>query len=211
MQIAMMIEHKSSNSGHLHRNVPLAGDGKSARPRSISHLIRSLLILLLAVSLTGSAYGEQSDVPDGYQADPLFHIERSKNANIVQYDARVGADGLLDPARPVSVYWIRLAEEGQVRALSWLQKTFAYGFDAKPGASQRTAELKMAAGFGRTISIERDGIDYRAFTRINGKEAWLESIYVKSSKKGLSKNIAYVELRGISRTDGSDSIERLKP
>ena len=41
----------------------------------------------------------------------LFVIERSKNANVVQYDARLTADGVLDPKEPVKVYWILLAED----------------------------------------------------------------------------------------------------
>ena len=39
----------------------------------------------------------------------LFKIERSKNANIVQYDAQVGPDGKLLKKEPVVAYWIRLA------------------------------------------------------------------------------------------------------
>jgi len=39
---------------------------------------------------------------------PLFHIERSKNANIVQYDAQVAVDGRLFEKEPIVGYWIRL-------------------------------------------------------------------------------------------------------
>ena len=61
----------------------------------------------------------------------LFHIERNRNANIIQYDAQVGMDGKLLKKGPVVAYWIRLAEQGQAKKLSWAQKAFAYGFDAK--------------------------------------------------------------------------------
>jgi len=44
--------------------------------------------------------------------DALFRIERNKNANIVQYDARVAEDGKLDSKQPVVGYWIRLADKG---------------------------------------------------------------------------------------------------
>src|ERR1035437_1974022 len=48
----------------------------------------------------------------------LFVIEWSKNANVVQYDARLTADGVLDPKEPVEVYWILLAEDGRREKLS---------------------------------------------------------------------------------------------
>ena len=58
----------------------------------------------------------------------LFRIERSKNANIIQYDAQVRPDGKLDKKNPVVGYWIRLAEQGQEQELTWLQNKFAFGF-----------------------------------------------------------------------------------
>jgi hypothetical protein len=52
---------------------------------------------------------------DTLDRQPLFKIERSKNANIIQYDAQLGADGKLHAREPVVAYWLRLAEQGQVQ------------------------------------------------------------------------------------------------
>ncbi|MFB3077782.1 MAG: DUF4833 domain-containing protein [Lysobacterales bacterium] len=68
--------------------------------------------------------------PGAIEQQHLFKIERSKNANIVQYDARVLPDGKLDPDKPVVGYWIRLAEDGRKMKLRFLEKRFAYGFRA---------------------------------------------------------------------------------
>ena len=40
------------------------------------------------------------------KTSPLFIIERNKNANVVHYDARLTADGKLDPKEPVIAYWV---------------------------------------------------------------------------------------------------------
>jgi hypothetical protein len=69
------------------------------------------------------------------RTSPLFTIERSKNANVVHYDARLTADGELDPKEPVIAYWIRLAEDGRREELSWIEKKKAYGFTIKPDRS----------------------------------------------------------------------------
>ena len=53
---------------------------------------------------------------------PLFIIERSKNANVVHYDARLTADGKLDPKEPVIAYWVLLAGNGRREKLSWIEK-----------------------------------------------------------------------------------------
>jgi hypothetical protein len=47
------------------------------------------------------------------KTSPLFIVERSKNANVVHYDARLTADGKLDPKEPVTAYWVLLAEDGR--------------------------------------------------------------------------------------------------
>ena len=74
---------------------------------------------------------EQSKAtPNGDPADthPLFIIERSKNTNVVHYDARLTADGKLDPEEPVIAYYVMLAEDGRRKELSWIEKKMAYGF-----------------------------------------------------------------------------------
>src|ERR1700704_665677 len=63
---------------------------------------------------------------------PLFVIERSVNSNVVHYDARIGADGKLDPMQPVVAYWIMGAEDGRRQELNLLERTRAYGFSIQP-------------------------------------------------------------------------------
>jgi hypothetical protein len=69
------------------------------------------------------------EYPPGH--DALFHIERSKNASIVQYDALLDSNGDLLAKEPVDGYWIRHAEQGEVATLTWVQKKFAYGYKVK--------------------------------------------------------------------------------
>jgi hypothetical protein len=94
---------------------------------------------------------------DGPRRDALFHIERNKNANIVQYDAQVTEEGQLYSKDPVVGYWIRLANEGEIKELTWVQKKLAYGFTVKLGKDKTTAKMDMAADIGRSISVERNG------------------------------------------------------
>ena len=48
----------------------------------------------------------------------LFVIEKSTNANVVHYDARIMPDGELDPRQPVEAYWVMAAEDGRKENLS---------------------------------------------------------------------------------------------
>jgi len=141
----------------------------------------------------------------------LFKIERNKNANIIQYDAQIGDSGKLNSREPVTAYWIRLNEQGQVEKLSWAQKKFAYGFKAKFNAKADSAELKMVAKIGRSITVRRVGDRYRALTTIDGKLSCVEVIYIHDLGSGMSVEVEYIELHGIDLQTGEVRFERFVP
>jgi len=141
----------------------------------------------------------------------LFRIERNKNANIVQYDARIAEDGRLSKKDPVVAYWIRLAEQGQVQKLSWIQNTFAFGFSTDLSSDRETALLKLKIDIGRPIAVKRDGEQFRAMTGIAGAQAVIEKFFIHATGKGLSTRVDYIELHGNSVDGGGDLYERIVP
>jgi len=124
-------------------------------------MIRTMLktINLLLITLIATPVFVHGDEPD---RDALFHIGRNKNANIIQYDAQVNPDGKLYSREPVVGYWVRLAEQGQVRKLTWIQRKFAFGFKLKLNKNENTATLDMAVNLGRTILVKKDSKNYQA-------------------------------------------------
>ena len=143
--------------------------------------------------------------------DALFHIERNKNANIVQYDAQLGPNGLLNPKQAVVAYWVRLSEQGQVKELNWIQSKFAYGFKANLNMDENTVELQMVAIPNRTIMVRLVDSDYRAIAEINGVECYVEKLFIHAAGEGISTKVSYIELYGISVTNNEEQYERFKP
>ncbi len=143
--------------------------------------------------------------------DALFYIERNKNANIIQYDAQVTADGQLYSKEPVVGYWVRLAEQGQVKELIWIEKKFAYGFTTKLNKQKNTVTLDMVANLGRSIVVRQDGGDYRAVARIDGVDSYIEKIFIHATGKGTSTKVNYIELYGKAVNNGNDQYERFSP
>ena len=142
---------------------------------------------------------------------PLFHIERSKNANIVQYDAQVAEDGKLFRKEPVVGYWIRLNEQGQKQELTWLQRTFAYGFVTHLDKSREMAEVNMKADVGQVVRVVRDGDTYRATITIDGAPSYFKKMYIDAKRKGLSLDVYYVELFGEDIKTGEARYEKIVP
>ena len=61
----------------------------------------------------------------------LFVIERSKNANVVNYDAVLTDEGKINENKPIDAYWLLYAyKNGEREELSAFDKK-AYGFKVK--------------------------------------------------------------------------------
>lgn len=162
----------------------------------------SLLAALLLPATGWTADAEQQT---------LFHIERSKNDNIVQYDALVDEDGRLNKRKPVVAYWIRPHKEDRIKQLSWIQRTFAYGFKAKLSKDRHSVTLDMVADIGRPIHVNFIDGAYRASIVIDGEESHIEKMYIHSVGSGTSTSVEYIDLHGSGVESGGAHYERITP
>lgn len=175
--------------------------GSRAAPRA-----RVLAALLVCAALLAPAHALS-----GERAETLFHIERSKNANIVKYDARVTADGKLDRDEPVDAYWLRLEKDGRRKELTWIQRTLAYGFETTWDASGEFVRMEMVADIGRSVKVyERNGV-FRAETPIDGRPAYLEKLFIRSIEGGLRPKVEYIEFFGVDAETGEKRYEKFIP
>jgi hypothetical protein len=151
----------------------------------------------------------------------LFWIERSKNKNIVVYEATASAAaGCYDTILP---YWLeidpayvaknRLAGKKDDRSeLNYIEKQIAYGVSTKPSTDPRNrfpvVSLVALPNIVAHLVTCSDNIP-RLRMVIGGKLAYLRRVYVESSESwvGLPK-VLYVELFGVDLT-GVDVYERI--
>jgi len=142
---------------------------------------------------------------------PLFHIERSKNANIVKYDARLTSAGDLDPKEPVEVYWILVADKGQRESLNWLQKKKAYGFDMEPARDGKGFMMMLKPMRERPIHVFKEGDSVHAELSIAGKIGYLEKLFIKSEEGAMLPKVIYIELFGKDAATGVALYEKIVP
>ena len=145
------------------------------------------------------------------KTSPLFIIERSKNANVVHYDARLTADGELDPKEPVIAYWVKLAKDGRREELSWIEKKKAYGFEIKPDPSVNGYKMTLVADPQRPITVKKVGDAVRAEGIIDGRPAVLEKMYIKASDRVTGPKVEYIELYGKDMETGGKRYQKIVP
>ena len=145
------------------------------------------------------------------KTSPLFIIERSKNANVVHYDAQLTADGKLDPQEPVTAYWVMLAEDGRREKLSWIEKKKAYGFTIKPDRSVKGYKMSLVAAPERQITVKKDKDAVRAEVVIAGRPAALEKMHINASDGLTGPKVHYIEVYGKDLQTGEKCREKLVP
>ena len=159
------------------------------------------LALLL---LVGTALLARADEACG----PLFTVERNLNANVVVYAAVRGADGKLDPRKPLRVYWLMKAEDGRELGLNFFERIRAYGVDVKGSPEPGVYALKMRAFPGRPLLLREHGSCAEVLTEIGGKSAILSGAFV-SATKGLFPSVMFVDVFGVDPATRSPVSERI--
>ena len=156
---------------------------------------------------------EKAAAPTAPQKKPqsLFIIERSKNANVVHYDARLTADGKLDPKEPVIAYWVMRAEDGHREELTWMEKEKGYGFDIKPDPSVEGYKMSLMAAPGQQITVKKAGDAIRAEVVISGRQAILEKIYIDASDGLTGPKVHYIMLYGKDLKTGGKLSQKIVP
>jgi predicted small lipoprotein YifL len=183
-----------------------------------------VVLALLAVSLSFVGCAKQEEkkpattpVPEKAaapkavqkQTQSLFFIEHSKDANVVQYDARLTADGNLDPKEPVIVYWVIRAEDGHREELNWLEKKKGYGFDIKPDPSVNGYKMILKGDPQHPITVKREGEAVRAEVVIGGRQAVLEKIYINASDGLMGPKVHDIVLYGKDLKTGGKRSQKI--
>jgi hypothetical protein len=144
-------------------------------------------------------------------SQPLFVIEKSTNANVVHYDARIMPDGELDPRQPVEAYWVMAAEDGRKENLSSVEKQRAFGFTLERDQAANAYRMHLIAQRRRDIYVHRQGSIARAETVIAGHCAYLTKIYVSAHKVLMLPIVEFIELFGTDIATGENVYEKVRP
>jgi phosphatidylglycerophosphate synthase len=184
----------------------------------------SAVALLLLAALLGTGPGSEGvarpvadtlsaahfPTPAGI-ANQLFYLQRNANTNTVVYQLNLDGQGRLNRREPVHVFWLRYAEGGQARALSFIQRRFAYGLHAKP-VGPGAYELRFVSYAKFPLYLARSAGDnqYRVYTTIGRRKAVLQRIFLRIEGGTFwAPNVQYVELKGTDAATGADLVERI--
>lgn len=188
-----------------------------------------LYIVAFAVAAMGSqpfAVAYEGLRPSSCSTDPrypepdepgqVFYLQRSNNPNTVIYAANLGANGWIDRANPVQVYWRTYNDQGEKKRLSFLERRFAYGMKyRRNSASGRPVRFtaNLVSLPSRKIDIAQPGPgEVTASLPISGTPAELVCVYVEwKAGSGIIPKILHVDIVGKDISTGRRVVERIRP
>jgi phosphatidylglycerophosphate synthase len=185
----------------------------------------SAVVVLLLASMLGTGPGKEAmarmitdslsavhfPTPMGINGQ-LFYLQRNSNTNTVIYQLNLDGQGQVNRREPVHVFWIRYAEGGQPKELTFIQRRFAYGLHAKQ-VEPDAYELRFVSYAKFTLYLARSAVDnqYRVYATIDRRKAVLQRIFLRIEGGSFwAPNVRYVELKGVDAATGADLVERIK-
>ncbi len=142
-------------------------------------------------------------------SENLFVIERSKNANIVRYDANV-VNGEINKDNPIDAYWLLYAKKnGEREELSAFDKK-AYGYKAKYNEANKNFEFVLKAVKEKPMTLSMYNKKAKAVIKINDVDCFLDKVYIQS-KDGFAgiPTVYYYELFGKEVATGKDQKQHI--
>lgn len=141
----------------------------------------------------------------------LFVMARSKNSNIVAYDAIRGPGGDLAASEPVVAYWLLNGEKGKREELNRVERERAYGVEAAPGETPGTYGLFFKANRKRRLTVKMLNGCPVAIAPIGGRDGILRRIFIQAKEGGLRPTVEYVEFFGEDPVGGAPLYEKFVP
>ncbi len=180
-------------------------------------MLRYIILPILLCLLTCITNGQTAFPTPAESKERLFYLQRDPNTNTIIYDINYLADGSINVADPVHVYWIKYMKGGLKEELLDIEKKFAYGAKTEMiDAAEKSFKLNLVAYKGIDILLKpapaKSAKKYNALVSVNGKTIALTKVYLKiNGGSPMNPNIEYIEFTGKDHKTGKPLVEKIKP
>jgi len=145
----------------------------------------------------------------------IFYVQRTLNTNTIIYELNYNKDSTLNKETPVNINWIRYAEDGSIKELSYFQRKYAYGLNVVCIDSLKPMyKLNFVSYKKRDIFLARgkSGKLFKATIIINNKPAYIHKVFVRIDGGTFwVPHITYVEIVGNDILTGKAVSEKIIP
>jgi len=192
------------------------------------YIILALLLFIIGTSFVSPTkknispkhYEKPVNIADTFPVPPqkpgmLFYVQRTHNTNTIVYELNYTKDSMLNETEPIKIYWIRYADDGSIKELSYIQRKYAYGLTSFCIDNQKkTFKVNFVSYKKRDIYLIKTNTEkkYRACMNINNKPAYIDKIFAKIDGGTFwLPHITYVEIFGKDVSNNKPVSEKIIP
>lgn len=179
---------------------------------NMKHL--ALLVLFSFISFASNAQSKNPSpisfpTPKNVE-NMLFYLQRDPNTNTLICSVNLDEKGNINKADPIHAYWIRYAEKGEKKELSYIQRKFAYGITAKEIAKDKF-ELRFVSHKKLVFILQRnDNKNYFVSVFANNKSIKVKRLFIRIEGGSFwLPNVKYGEIEGNDLSTNQSIIERI--
>jgi len=142
----------------------------------------------------------------------LFHIGRSRDANIIKYDINLNANGTINQEKPLKIYWVKYNQDSKIEGLSFIQEKLAYGIDYL-SIQKQEVKFQFVSYDKRSFVIKKNNLDkYRVFSEYKSKQVEVEDIFVQiDGGTFMIPQISFVKMHWKDAASEKEGDEYIKP
>lgn len=166
--------------------------------------------LIFMVLTTAISFG--FTLSNGADSYSLFHIGRSRDANLIKYDINLNSNGTINTEKPINVYWIKYTNGSKVEGLSYIQEKWAYGIKYI-SITNEEVKFQFVSYSGRTFVLKKvNGDKYKVITYLDKKGVELKRIHIQiDGGTFMLPKISYVNMYWKDPFKENEGVETIKP
>lgn len=178
-----------------------------------------LMIHVIASGITHRAPNDEKVSVEGFPIpsinNQLFYLQRDPDANTLIYKLNMKG-GQVDSDNPVNVFWIRYAENGELKPLSAIQRKLAYGIKTRLIEAGKH-ELRFVSFPRLPLYLVKSGSNngspanrYYVYANIEDRQMILNRVFVRiQGGSFIMPNVLYIELNGKDSQTGKPFVHRI--
>jgi hypothetical protein len=176
----------------------------------VVNLIRSTLII--GITSLFLAYSTIADGQTNLLNYHLFKIDRSKDKNVVLYDINLTETGQLHSKKPITYYWVKNEKKGNIEALTWIQKKYAYGLNYI-AITNEFATFQFVSYDKLTFTLKKaNDKKYHIFTKFDDVLVKIKYVFVQIDGGTFwIPNVTEVKIYATEVKTGKETIKTIYP
>lgn len=151
----------------------------------------------------------ESNKKESLAEDVLFVVKHCKSPNVVVYKANKTKEKVLNPDKPIDVYWLMNTDNKRKEPVTFIEWKMAFGFKLRTLQKGKQYKLNLNAIKNKEILIaQNEEGAVKGYMKLNGVLTQLKEVYIDFEYTMFMPDVKFVDFKGADLKTGKIIQER---